>query len=279
MDKRKFILIIISIAIIAFAFSILNKEEEVAISPISIEVGQEFTAIKYPQTKYVLNYKISDINGDAINDVVIFVGDKESSSSENIKNADIVLYNGALQKYINADIKKFGGTTPRLELVDLTGDSLNDIVTILNNEDGDKSIRVITLTNGNLKEIFKEKDNKYITFTGKFIDGFKANINNRKLNINKEIDLTNSSSLLIENGVFDKSGKYLNNENSNIKTTSFIEVDFIQLTGVKGINTKQRIVTKDNKNIIDEIDIIWKYEEGKWQIKEAKGLKLGNLLY
>ena len=279
MDKRKIILIIISIAIIAYAFSIINKEEEVIESPINIEIGQKFTAIEYSQSKIVLNYKISDINGDAVNDVVIFVGEKESPSIEAIKNADIVFYDGALQKYINTDLKKFDGTTPKIELADLTGDNLNDIVAILSNEYGDKIIRVITLVEENLKEIFKAKDNKYITFSGKFIDGFKANINNKKLNTNKELDLSSNSTNLIENGIFDNSGKYLNNNNSNIKTTGFVEMEFVQLTGSMGIKTKQRIITSDNKNIIDEVDIIWKYEEGKWQIKEAKGLKMGNLLY
>ena len=42
-----------------------------------------------------------------------------------------------------------------------------------------------------------------------FVDGFKVNITNRKLNINKEINLTNNSAGLIENGIFDKAGKYI----------------------------------------------------------------------
>ena len=279
MNKKKLILMIISIAIIAFAFSLINDKEEIVESPINIEVGQEFTSIEYPQTKYVLNYKISDLNGDAVNDVVIFVGEKENVSALDVKNADVVFYDGALQKYINADLKKFDGTTPRLELADLTGDSLNDIVVSLNNEEGTKSLRIITLTNEVLKEIFKSKDNKYISFTGNFIDGFKVNVNNRKLNVNKEIDLSSNSSSLIENCVFDNSGKYLESDNSKIKTTGFLEFEFVQLTGNMGLKTKQRIITNDGKNIIDEINIIWKYEEGKWQIKEATGLKLGNLLY
>jgi len=279
MDKRKIILTLVAIAIIALAFSILNKEEEIVESPINIEIGQEFKGLKYSETKYVLNYKISDINGDKTNDVIIFVGEKEDVSSEKVKNADIVYYDGALQKYINTELKNFNGATPRLELADVTGDSLNDIIAILNTEDGDKTIRIITLTNETLKEIFKAKDNKYITFSGKFVDGFKVNITNRKLNINKELNLTNNSAGLIENGIFDKAGKYIGEAGVKIKTTGFVQLEFVQLTGAMGISTKQRIITSDNKNIIDEIEIIWKYEEGKWQIKEAKGVRLGNLLY
>ncbi len=279
MDKRKVILIIISIAIISFAFSLINKEDEIVESPINIEIGQEFVGIKYSPKKYVLNYKIADFNGDSTNDVVILVGEKQSPDAKNVKNADIVFYDGVLQKYINADLKKFDGDTPRIEIADLTGDSLNDIVAVLNNDAGDKTLRVVTLMNESLKEIFKAKDNKYISFTGNFIDGFKVCLKNRKLNIDKELELKNNSVSLVENGVFDDSGKFLLSDNSKIKTTGFMEIEFIQLSGCMGLKTKQRIITNDNKNIIDEISIVWKYEEGKWQIKEAVGLKLGNLLY
>lgn len=277
--NKKVIFIIIALVIIAIAFSIINKEEEVVKSPIDIEVGQEFTAIDYSTTKYVLNYKVSDLNGDAINDVVIFVGEKESVDSVSVTNADVVFYDGALQTYINADLKKFNGDNARLELADLTGDTYDDVVVILSNENDEKTIRVLTIADEKLKEIFKAKDNNYITFTGRFLDGFKVSVNNRKLNINKEIDLKNSSELLVENGVFDESGKYIINENTRIRTTGFTELDFVQLTGSMGIETKQRIVTYDNKTIVDEITIIWKYEEGKWQIKEATSVKMGNLLY
>ena len=279
MDKRKILLIIISIVIIAYTFSLLNKDEEIIESPINIDVGQEFNGIKFDKTKYVLNYKIGDLNGDTVNDVIIFISEKDSVDSTMVRNADVVFYDGALQKYINVDLKKFDGEMPRLELVDLTGDSLNDIIVSLNTEVGDKHLRVITLNGENLKEIFKLKDNKYINFTGTFIDGFKVNLNNRKLNINKALDLSNASKSLIENGVFDNSGKYLISDNSKIKTSGFVEFEFVQLTGSMELKTKQRIITNDIKNIIDEISIIWKYEDGKWQIKEAIGLKLGNLLY
>ena len=279
MNKRKIILIIISMLIIVWAFSLIDKEEKVVENPINIEIGQEFTGVEYSQKKYILNYKIADLNGDSTNDVVIFVGEKETPDAENVKNADIVYYDGALQKYVKADLKKFDGDSPRIEMADLTGDSLNDIIAILNNDNQDKSIRILTLTNESLKEIFKAIDNKYINFVGSFVDGFKVNIQNKKLNINKDLNLSNSSKSFIENGVFDDSGRCKISENFNIKTTGFVEIEFVQLTGNMGLKTKQKIITSDNKNIIDEISIVWKYEDGKWQIKEATGLKLGNLLY
>ena len=281
MNRRKIILMIVAISLIAFAFSFLNSEPKVVESPIDIEIGKIFSAVEYPQEMYILNYKIADLTGDSVNDVVILVGEKESPEKIDAKNMDIVLYDGVLQKYSNANLKKLEGASGRLELTDLTGDSLNDIVIILETGEktGEKMIRVVTIEQQKLKEIWKAKDNHFIRFTGNFIDGFKVSLINRKLNINKELDLQNSSNKWIENGVFEQSGKCVVNDNFKIKTTSFVEIEFVQLTGSMGIKTKQRIITGDNKNLIEEINLIWKYEEGEWQIKEAIGVKLGNLLY
>lgn len=281
MSRRKIILMIVAIILIAFAFSFLNSEPEVVESPIDIEIGKTFSAIEYPKEMYILNYKIADLTGDSVNDVVILIGEKESPEKMDAKNMDIVLYDGALQKYSNANLKKLEGTSVRLELTDLTGDTLSDIIVIVETGEktGDKMIRVVTLEQQKLKEIWKAKDNLFIRFTGSFVDGFKVNLVNRKLNVNKELDLKNASNSWVENGVFEQSGKCIANDNLKIKTTSFIEIEFVQLTGSMGIKTKQRVVTSDNKNIIEEINLIWKYEEGKWQIKEAVGVKLGNLLY
>ena len=279
MNRRNIIIILIVIGVIAFALSKIDNKEKDPQPPIQIEIGQEFTALESSNTQYVLNYKIADLNGDSVNDVVILVGEKESADTNNAQNVDIVFYDGAIQKYNNANLKKLEGESPRIEIADLTGDSYADILVILNTEEKAKTIRVVTLENGNLKEIFKAKDNQFIRFTGNFIDGFKVTLSNRRLNINKEIDLASLSDILVENKVFDTSGKYIDNENNKIKTTDFVEVELVQLSGSMGIKTKQRIVTVDGKNIIEEISIIWKYEDGKWQIKEAIGLKLGNLLY
>lgn len=281
MSRRKIILMIVAIILIAFAFSFLNSEPEVVESPIDIEIGKTFSAIEYLKEMYILNYKIADLTGDSVNDVVILIGEKESPEKMDAKNMDIVLYDGALQKYSNANLKKLEGTSVRLELTDLTGDTLSDIIVIVETGEktGDKMIRVVTLEQQKLKEIWKAKDNLFIRFTGSFVDGFKVNLVNRKLNVNKELDLKNASNSWVEKGVFEQSGKCIANDNLKIKTTSFIEIEFVQLTGSMGIKTKQRVVTSDNKNIIEEINLIWKYEEGKWQIKEAVGVKLGNLLY
>ena len=279
MNRRNIIIILIVIGVIAFALSKIDNKEKDPQPPIQIEIGQEFTALESSNTQYVLNYKIADLNGDSVNDVVILVGEKESADTNNAQNVDIVFYDGAIQKYNNANLKKLEGESPRIETADLTGDSYADILVILNTKEKAKAIRAVTLENGNLKEIFKAKDNQFIRFTGNFIDGFKVTLSNRRLNINKEIDLASLSDILVENKVFDTSGKYIDNENNKIKTTDFVEVELVQLSGSMGIKTKQRIVTVDGKNIIEEISIIWKYEDGKWQIKEAIGLKLGNLLY
>lgn len=278
MKKRTIVVTVIAFIVIAVAVSLWGSKELMVQPPIAIEIGQVFTAIEYPNTKYVLQYKVADINNDESNDVIILVGEKESVEATSANNIDVVWYNGAMQTYGNADLKKLEGDMPRLELVDVTGDDGLDVVAIVNDAEGDKILRIVTLENNETwKEIFKAKNNETIRFTGSFIDGYKVNVINRKLNVKQEMDLSQDADKWISNGVFDKSGKYLGT--AKISTTGFVSVDFVQLTGYMGIQTKQRIILSGTQEPIEEITILWKYEEGKWQMKEATGVKLGNLLY
>ena len=53
----------------------------------------------------------------------------------------------------------------------------------------------------------------------------------------------------------------------------------MQLNEYYGIQTVQKIVGFNNDDLLDEITSVWKYENGKWNVKEAKGSVVGNLLY
>ena len=115
MNKRKFILMTLAIILIAFAFSFLNSNPEEVESPINIEIGQIFNEIDFGTTKYVLNYKIADLNGDSVNDVVILVGEKEKVEEVRVKNVDVVFYDGNLKEYQACGLKKLEGDSGRIE--------------------------------------------------------------------------------------------------------------------------------------------------------------------
>lgn len=276
--KNKLIWVAVIVLILfALALKLFVKDETIVEKPLDVNIGEEFTVFETENKKYVLNYTIGDVTGDSINDMILLIGEKDNVQDAFSKNIDIVLYDSGNNEYTKLELKKFSGNNARIELTDFTGDNICDMMAILEN-DGECKIRIVTFNESNLKEIFRDKDNKGIYFTVNLIDGFKANVANRKLNVNNIIDLQNEKETYINKKIFDASGKLIEKE-IKPKTTGFINVELIKLSDYTGLKTTQRIIIKDKLNIIDEITIVWKYQDGKWQIKEATGIRQGNLLY
>ena len=92
------------------------------------------------------------------------------------------------------------------------------------------------------------------------------------------MDLKDRKENYVSNGFYDESGRILKDDNK-ITTSGFCRIDFVQLDGYFGIQTIQRIIGFNSDDLLDEVTVIWKYEDGKWMVKEAKGNNVGNLLY
>lgn len=274
--KNKLIWVAVAILILfAIALKVFVKDDVITQKPLDIEIGDEFTVFEGKEKKYVINYAIADITGDGINDMAIAIGEKEVLESTEAENISLVVYDSSNTQYSKLDLKKFNGESFRIELADFTGDGVNDIM-IVGVDDDDYVARIVTLSDNQLVEIFKSKDNKGLRFTCELLDGFKVNIVNRKYNINNTIELdktfwTNAS-------VYEESGKLIVKD-ERPQTTGFTSIELVQLSDAMGIKTTQRIIFGDKLNIIDEITCIFKYQDGKWQLKEATSIKMGNLLY
>lgn len=268
------ILIVITTMIINLNFN--NEEEE--FKPLELNVGDVFTGMDYKNEMHVINYCIGDVTGDNENDMIILVGEKEAVDNPFSKNVDLVVYDTANQIFLNAGLKKFEGESPKIILTDLTSDNINDIIISLENQNKEKDIRIVTNKNNSLKEIFGSKENRGINFTGEMIDGVKAHVRCTKLNKELYIDLADRKAELLASKKVDESGKIIC-ENKKVETSGFKTMEIVELNGQNGIQTTQMITAFDTGEIVDEITAIWKYEEGKWQIKEARGTKVGNLIY
>ena len=278
--KGKLIWLIIALAVIATIFSMADKKsiDGGDFKPLELNVGEEFTYIDYGEKMYVLNYLIQDVTGDNTKDMIILIGQKENMEEPKAINIDVVIYEPNESKFYNMKLKKFEGEMPKIEIVDLTGDGILDIVLKVEDENGNTLMRIVSLQNNDFKEIFKSKDNKGIVFTGNFIDGFKAYLKCSKFNKEVNMDLSDRKENYITSGFFDDAGRLLKS-GAKITTTSFNNVEFVQLDGYYGLQTIQKIIGFNNDDLLDEIIVIWKYENGKWNVKEAKGNIVGNLLY
>lgn len=280
--NKKFIWIIAIVLIIIAIFSkvFTGNDNTGEFKPLEKNVGDEFTEISYPNKMIIINYEIADITGDGEKDMIFLIGENlEGTDITNniITNMDVVLYDVANGSFIKAGAKKLNGQNNKIITSDFTGDGIQDVM-IITEESGGKSIRIYTYEDSKLKEIWKERSNKGLVFEGEFIDGFKVQLVNKKLNVDKAIDISENEEEYKNTSFYNASGKLLS-ENKNVTTTPFCSVEVVSLNDRSGIKTTQRIYGINENNIIDEITVVWKYQDGKWQIVEAKGIKLGNLLY
>lgn len=280
MNKKIIWIVVILIIVLTIIFKSLSSNQKVEeFKPLDKNIGDEFSEISYPNKMYIINYEIADVTGDAENDMIMLVGESNSGdgiANNTISNMDIVIYDKVNNKFLNASSNKMNGMDARIILRDLTGDQILDII-ILYKADNNYNLRVFSCEEDKISEIWKERNNKGLLFTGDFLDGFKVKISNKKVNIEKIIDLSKQSAEYIENGLFDKSGKLI--KNNKISYSHFTNIEVVELNDRGGIRTVQQIYGLNENDVLDEVGIIWKYNDGKWQMVEANSIRLGNLLY
>lgn len=280
MKKKFLILVIVLILMIIILNAFSKKENDVTeFKPLEIDVGDEFTNLSYDQPMRVLNYAIKDVTGNGQNDMILVIGEKDNiAGGEPANNIDIVIYEPAEEKFIKGGLKKCMGKSPRILTANVDESPNDEIILVLENEDNTKNIRILSVNGEECKEIFKPRDNKGLVITGYFMDGFKAYVSIRKLKLETYIDLKDEKETYIKNGFYDSDGRILS-ENKNISSSNFVSVELQELQGQCGIRTVQRIKGFDNLDILEEIEVLWKSEGGNWNVKEAKGKRLGNILY
>lgn len=278
--KIKLFWLILALIVIAVIFSIVNNGsiENGEFKPLELNVGDEFSYIDYDNKMYVLNYMMEDVTGDGKKDMILVIGEKTNIEDIRSNNMDIVIFEPVGEMFYNLKLKKFNGEMPRLNSYELNGDGIQDIILVANDEIGNINMRIISWKENKFEEIFKSKDNRGITFTGEFVDGFKVYLKCLKYNKELNMDLKDRKENYVTNGFFDESGRLLKND-IKVTTSSFVNVEFVQLDEYYGIQTVQRIIGFNNDDLLDELTVIWKFENGKWCVKEAKGNNVGNLLY
>ncbi len=269
-----FISLLIVLAIFFIKYTV--KEKTVEFKPLELEVGDVFAKIEYPNTMYVLNYAIGDVTGDQETDMVIVLGSKETVDSTSAQNVDVVVYDKQKQLFAKAGIKNYEGAFPKVQLSDLTGDGIDDMVVSLENSDKTMNIRMITMMNNGLKEIWTRRDNRGLVFVGEVDDGLKAHLRCGKMSLETDIDLNDCKEDFVSRGKANSSGKILTSDKS-VNSTGICSMELVNLYEQKGIMNSQKMVVFSDDIMIDEIQALWKYVDGKWQIVEAKTNRLGVL--
>ena len=272
-----FITILLIVATICINMSLGDKEKS-EFKPLELNVGDEFNKIEYQNQMYVINYKIGDVTGDGENDMIILIGEKDETNKMKSNKVDVVVYDTANKTFTKASLKNFSGQNSKILLNDLTGDEKMEVIIILENDDKTKNIRVVEVREDTLKDIWGQRDNRGIIFVGEIIDGVKAHLRCGKVAKELYLDLSDKKSDYIASKKIDESGKIIC-ENKKVTTTGFTSVEIVKLSDKSGIQTTQRICAFEDNDILDEVTVIWRFENGKWKMAEAEGVRVGNLIY
>lgn len=278
---KNVIWVVVIVLAVVLVFGMMGaKDKTVELDNIGITAGQKFENMDYPENTYVLDYRISDINGDGKNDTVILVGQKEAVDNPFATGIDLVVHDGEKKEFLKTGLKKLEGYSANISLNDFTGDKQPDVLITVGetNECTTFHFRMVQHNGNGLEEIMKDRDSKGVNFVGTFLDGFKVELRSRKLNKTLAVDLSDSKENYINNKFYDESGRLLKKE-AKVTTENFYMLEPVQLSDRFGLKGSQRIKGFDDLDVIDVIETIWKYEDGKWILKEAKGTRMGNLMY
>lgn len=275
--RRGFVFIILLIVVVMLIFNNTDINNEVPnFEPLEIEVGEKFDYLNYSKDMFVLNYEIADINNDGEKEIILIIGEK-TEEADYYKNIDVIIYNKGSSTFTVGKLKKYEGSQPKIYLKDIDGDTIQDIVVMTSLENMSNSMRIITIKNGEAREIFKDKEGKGLEISGQILDGFKARVNIKKLKKEFEIDLSENKQNYISSGFYEENGR-LKTDKVHVTSAGIYNIEFINIDNQVGIKYTERIKGFDSLDIIEQINVIIKYENGNWIVVEAKGERIGKVV-
>ncbi|TZE82426.1 hypothetical protein [Calorimonas adulescens] len=214
-----------------------------------------------------------DVTGDGVKDGIILIGTR--AYGDNLvffTNINVRIIDSANNRVIDAGISGLAGYDPKLFIGDFTGDKIKDIM-ISAPTGGSGGIidnRIVSVSGGIPKVIFEEKDNSGLAITGKFVDGFKADIKVEQLGMEFTIDLQAFKDMYIEGGTYSKDGKLLIDVEPWIDPFSTLDPVDYDGDGTYCLHGYQSISGVAHVNRISNVESIWKYSDGRWVIENAE---------
>jgi len=246
------------------------------VKPPAFEIGQKFQAegLNFPANTYIVDVQQGDVTGDAANDTVLLVGQKENPNDTRYSQLNVVVRDGKTGKFsaLNDQQTKgyLSGYEPKLFLGDFIGDKLKDtMVTVATGGSGGVYSHLIaTWKNNKPAVIFGEKENQGVKIKGKFLDGFKAELTSETLQKTFIVDVSAFKKSYVEGKIYSPSGKYIYQDSSEYQIfsdpfSSLIPVDNDN-DGVYELAGEQYVWGPAHIYGVTDVDSIWKYQRGKW---------------
>ncbi|SHK39127.1 hypothetical protein [Tepidibacter formicigenes] len=239
------------------------------------KIGEKFTVsnLKIGDKAYVVDYKLEDVTGDNIKDNVILVGTKTVSDIY-CDTLTVVVQDGKTKEYSKATYENFGGYQDKemLFIGDFTGDKVKDVVVSASTggSGGIVDHMIATFKDNKPSVIFTDKENAGIDIDGKYIDGYRAEIEFKDLNKKVLLDVSAGKDMYIEQGIYNKEGKLLKEVKPWIDSFSKLEAIDYDGDGTFELRGYQKIAGAYHADTISYVESILKFENNKWNTKDVQ---------
>lgn len=214
------------------------------------------------QGVYILDFKQGDVNGDGVIDNIYLIGDKpfglESSYAENIA---ILVQDGKDYGYNAINLKENTGYKPSVELVDFSGDRIDNILVCIDSGgSGGYMLSYIYSFKENIpKKIFDfENFNNNFTFDAEYLDGYKAQVISTNLRKKYIIDLQFKGDEYLSK-LYDINGKLREALKCEVGALANLYPVDLNRDGIFELNAQQRLIGRFNADTLGivETTLVW----------------------
>jgi hypothetical protein len=236
--------------------------------------------LQLPQNYYIQGIRNADIGADGITDTIILYGMKEKSEDLFVTEINVATIDGATQAIKKSKLVDFTGYEPRIDaVVDFTGDQKPEIFigSDTGGSGGYSNYAVIDFGKNVAENILTPEIAGGLAISGKYTDGFKAQIQLKETKELFSVDLSSRKKEYIEEWkIFDKNGKFIGDKNETGGANEIFGYPFGALEaidvngdGVSELCGTQRLIGVCNVEQLSNVDSTLRYENGKWLCIEA----------
>lgn len=230
------------------------------------KVGDSFSekGVNVGKLAYVTNVLKEDLNGDKKADTLYVIGNRFDKTSNFYEQFSYFLVDGktgkrSLYKLPYEEYFASWGYEPTVEIVNLDQDNIKEVqfTSYSGGTGGFTYYSVGNFKGGKYNQLLGQKDFTGITVTGKYVDGFKAEMQCEGVKQPWYLDLAFQKAMLLDQKIYDASGKLL----TPVEPWSGPLVNLSIVDGY--LSGDQSIKGIANADYLGNLNLTYHYEKGK----------------
>lgn len=233
------------------------------------KVGERYAekGVSVGKNPYVTNVINKDLSGDGKADMLYVIGNKFDKADNYYEQFYYIYKDGKTGKQSVTKLPYVEGYSswgydPVVELVKLDNDTVSDIQfsSYSGGSGGFVYYNVSTFKGGVYKQLLGQKELAGLTITGKYVDGFKAELYCKEINKTWYQDLSFQKAMLLEFNTYDKDGKVINPVEPWTGPLANLKISDGYITA------EQSIKGTANADYIGGLHMVYAFEAGKLKL-------------